>query len=140
MVYTPNRRETMPIPAEPAVICVHLKAPASEGNMPIYVPWKHCQLSFAYTVTTVAEGNDAAVEIDLELNTAGGTEMMSITVAQNAAIGDIDEATVSNQAACEDLSSDDTARDAVNVEYSGTNTTGQWEGMLFMYFEAWEGE
>ena len=125
----------MPIPVEPAVLSVHLVAPnTATGDVLVYVPWKECQLTHAYTVTTVAEGNVNAIEIDLELNAAGGTEAMTITVAQNASIGDIDEATVTTAAAQVNLGRHDTARDAVNIEIASAGATS-WQGTLFMYFE-----
>ena len=125
----------MPIPVEPAVLAVHLVAPSNAtGDVLVYIPWDSCRLVYAYTVTTVAEANVAAVEIDLELNAASGTEIMSITVAQAAAIGDIDEATVITAAAQENLGRKDTSRDAINIEIAGGTST-LWQGMLYMYFE-----
>ena len=135
MTYTAVKTNTMPIPAEPAVIGVHLVAPSNAtADVPVYVPWKECNLVYAYTVTTVAEGNVGAVEIDLELNAASGTEIMTITVAQNAAIGDLDEATFTTLSASKALDREDTARDAVNNEIAG-GTSNTWQGMLYMYFE-----
>lgn len=140
MTYSPTRTETLPIPVEPAVLAISLKAPSNAtADVPVYIPWKHCKLVYAYTVTTVAEGNVGAVNIDLELNAASGSAMGEIDVAQNAAIGDIDEMTITGADACENLSSDDTARDAVNIEIAG-GTSNTWVGMLYLYFEVWAGE
>ena len=75
MTYTPTRTETMPIPVEPAVLSVHLDGGGGVVDVPVYIPWKHCKLVYAYTVTTVGEGNNAAVALDFELNAAGGTRM-----------------------------------------------------------------
>ena len=74
------------------------------------------------------------MEIDLELNAAGGTEIMTITVAQNAAIGDVDEASYTTESASENLDRTDTAKDAINIEIAGSAST-TWQGMLYMYFE-----
>ncbi len=135
MTYSPKMSNTMSIPVEPAVICVHLVGPnTATVDIPVYVPWKECQLTYAYTVTTVAEGNVNAIEIDLELNAASGTEAMTITVAQNASVGDIDEATVTTASAAEHLGRDDTSRDAINIEMASAGATS-WQGMLYMYFE-----
>ena len=139
MTYTPVREKTMPIPVEPAVLSVHLDGGAGVVDVPVYIPWKHCQLVYAYTVTTVGEGNNAAVYLDFELNAAGGTRMGDIDIAQNAAVGDIDEFVIYDQDACENLSSDDPARDAINIELTD-NASSTWQGMLFMYFEVWAGE
>jgi len=129
----------MPIPVEPGVVSVLVNNSAAETNIPVYVPWRSCKLSYAYTVCTTAVDTAGAMEIDLELNAASGTEIMTITVAANAAVGDIDEATFTSQAAGKNLSYDDAARDAINVEVDGSST-GTGQVMLYMYFEPWAGE
>jgi hypothetical protein len=139
MTYTRVTPTTYDIPIEPAVLSVYLKAPTdgTVADQAVYIPWKNCKLMFAYIVTTVAEGNKGAVEVDLELNAASGTEIFSLQVAQNAAIGDIDETTLdgyTTESAARNLNSDASDRDAINVEVDGANTT-TWEGNLFMYFE-----
>ena len=139
MTYTATRRETMPIPVEPAVLSIHLDGGAGVVDVPVYIPWKHCQLVHAYTVTTVGEGDNAVAAIDLELNAAGGTAMGTIDIARNAAVGDIDEMVIETQSACENLSSDNAARDAINLEVTD-NASSTWQGMLFLYFEVWAGE
>jgi len=129
----------MPIPVEPGVVSVVVNNSASETNIPVYVPWRNCKLSYAYTVCTTAVDTAGAMEIDLELNAASGTEMMTISVAANSSVGDIDEATVSSAAACKNLSYDNASRDAVNVEVDGSST-GTGQVMLYLYFEPWAGE
>jgi len=140
MTYTKSCRHEMRVPGEPAVIPVHLVADTggAEVNMPINIPWEQCRLAYAYTVTTVAEGNKGAVTVDLELNASGGTAIMAIAIAQNAAVGDLDEGTFSagGEAAGQNLNADVAARDAINVEVDSANTT-TWQGMLYMYFEPW---
>jgi hypothetical protein len=139
MTYTPKRTETMPIPAEPAVISINLKNSAAATDIPIYVPWKHCQLSYVYSVVTVAIDSTNPLVMKVELDAAGGTRMMDMTINTSASVGDIDEATVTNQYACENLSSDDPDRDVVNIEIDGSSTgTGAFQ--LYLYFEVWGGE
>jgi hypothetical protein len=131
----------MPIPVEPAVLSLYVGNSSAETNTVVYVPWKNCQLSYAYTaVVTACTATSAVTSIDLELNAAGGTEMMSIEVGSGTqAVGVIDEATITDQSACENLNSDDAARDAVVVEVDGpTDANGAF--MLYMYFEPWYGE
>jgi len=143
MAYTKVRRKTMPIPVEPAVLAVHLISPAGTTvDIPVYIPWESCKLTYAYTVTTVAEGNDAAVGIDLELDAASGTAIGTVTVAQNASVGDLDEIVfaATPSAAGENLSALISGRDQINLEVTGDNTTATWQGMLYLYFEPWEGE
>ncbi len=139
MVYTPTRTEAMPLPVEPSVLSVYVPNSAAETNIVVYVPWKSCKLSYAYTTVVAAIDATDAMEIDLELNAAGGTEMMTITVAASSAVGTLDEATVSSQAACEDLSSDNASRDAVVVEVDGS-AAADGAVMLYLYFERWDGE
>jgi len=131
----------MPIPVEPGVLSVYVKNAATATDTPVYVPWKNCQLSYAYSICVDAcSATSAATTINLELNAASGTVMQGITVAAGAtSVGTVDEATVSNQAACENLSSDDAARDVVNVTIDGpTDADGAF--MVYMYFESYYGE
>ena len=139
MVYTATRSEAMPLPVEPSVLSVYVPNSAAETNIVVYVPWKRCKLSYAYTTVVTAIDATGDMEIDLELNAAGGTEMMTITVAASSAVGTLDEGTVSSQAACEDLSSDNASRDAVVVEVDGS-AAAAGAVMLYLYFERWDGE
>ena len=82
----------------------------------------------------------AATTIVMELNAASGTAMQTITVAAGTtAVGVIDEAVVTNQAACENLSSDNADRDVVNVTIDGP-TDADGDLMVYLYFEPWYGE
>jgi len=129
----------MPIPVEPGVVSVYVPNSAAETNIPVYVPWRNCKLSYAYTVCVTGIDTAGAMAIDLELDAASGTEIMTISVAASSSVGDIDEATFTSQAAGKNLSYDNTSRDAVNVEVDGS-TTGTGAVMLYMYFEPWAGE
>jgi len=114
---------------------VHILGPdTGTKDIPIYVPWKNCSLVYAYTVTTVAEGNVNAVGIDLELNAASGSAIGTITVTKNAAVGDVHEVGTITRANAIALDRGDTSRDAVNIEITSAGTTA-WQGTLFMYFE-----
>jgi hypothetical protein len=131
----------MRVPCEPSILPIHLRAVGgSTLDLAVYVPWENCCLAYAYVVTTVAEGNKGTVEIDLELDAASGTEIMSIQVAKNAAVGDIAEASftlgATGEKAGRNLNAEIAARDAVNIECASTAAT-TWRGMLYMYFEPW---
>jgi hypothetical protein len=141
MTYTKKSRHEMRDPCEPAVLHVHLVADTggAEVNLPVYVPWEKCRLAYAYTVTTVAEGDKGDVDILLELDAADATAIMGITVLKNAAVGDIDEATFSAEASGLNLGADISARDAINISVDSVNTT-TWQGSLYMYFEPWLSE
>jgi hypothetical protein len=141
MTYTPKRTETMPIPVEPGVMCAYVKNHATATDTPVYVPWKNCQLSYAYSLCVEAcTATSAGTTIVMELNAASGTAMQTITIAAGAtAVGVLDEAAVTSQDACENLSSDNTSRDVVNLTIDGpTDADGAF--MVYMYFETWNGE
>jgi hypothetical protein len=132
MTYTPLMNNKMPLPVEPAVLSCHLVNSASATDVPIYVPWKRCKPVYAYTVVTEAIDTSGAMEIDLELNAAGGTEFASITVAKSSAVGDIDEATMASYPSCD---REDTSIDAVNAEIDG-GAAASGSVMLYVYFES----
>lgn len=139
MTYTASRYNTMPIPSEPAVLSVHVNNSASATDIPVYVPWKNCRLVHAVAYVATAIDTSGAMEIDLELNAASGTEMMSISVAASSAVGTAAEATVSSADACKHLDRDDANRDAVNIEVDGgTGASGAVN--LQLYFESERGQ
>lgn len=86
-----------------------------EINVLLPIPWESQRLVKAVACVDVAIAA-TALEIDLELNAAGGTEMMTISIAKSSAVGSVHEATVTTQAACERLSAVEGTRDAINVE------------------------
>ncbi len=133
MSFSPKLGAGIPLPAHPAVLSIPLTNSAAEINIPVSIPWRSCQLSYAYAVVTTIIDTVGAMNIDLELNAAGGTTMMNIS-ATGATIGTVHEATVSSQSACEGLDSQDSDRDAINIEVDGS-TTGTGAVMLYMYFE-----
>jgi len=135
MTYTRIAPPTIDLPLEPAVLSIHLAAlsAGTATDTAVYIPWKNCKLAYAYTVTTTAEGDKGAVTCKLELDAAGGSEIGTVTIAKNAAVGDIDEIVFATEAYGENLHSDVSNRDAINIETDGVSTT-TWQGMLFMYF------
>lgn len=139
MTYTATKYNSLPCPSEPSVLSVYFSNSAAETNIPVYVPWKNCRLVYAIAYVATVIDNTANLEIDLELNAAGGTEMMSITVTKNSAVGASFEATTSSAAACKALDRDDSNRDAVNIEIDGSST-GTGALNLVMYFESERGQ
>jgi len=138
MTYTSLVYDTLPVPAEPAVLSCYVIGPdTATVDQAIYVPWRNCRLEFAYAVTTKAEGNVNAVALVFELDAASGTEIGGITVAQNSSVGDIDEISFTAGTTAYDarnhLDRGDTSRDAINIQTTSAGTTG-WEGMVYMYF------
>lgn len=135
MTFDATLSKKCPLPVDPSVISVYVPNSASEINILVPVPWERCQLIHAETnVVTVIDG-DGAMEIDLELNAAGGTEMMSIQVAASSAVGTIDTATVSSATACKGLDRTNSSTDYINIEVDGS-ATGTGAVMLYLFFQS----
>lgn len=133
MVYSPTLNNSMPIPTEPGILSVHLEVATATKDVAVYVPWKTCRLSYAYSVLTGSSTTTGqTVDVDLELNAAGGTEMMSINHAAGSAVGSVAEGSVTTKAACKNLDRANADRDAINIEHVGSIATTV---MLYMYFE-----
>ena len=133
MTYTAKKKNSMPIPVEPAVLPVIVQNSAAESNVLVPIPWKYCELVHAVAIVTTAIDATGGMSIKLELNAAGGTEMMTIVVPASSAAGTNVEGTISNAAACRNLDRDCASRDAVNIEVDGSaNAAG--EVQILMYF------
>ena len=130
MAYTPKRGNSMPVPVEPAVIPVYVKA--ADTEILISIPWTNCQLVHMEGCFKTAEATDVGT-IDAELNAAGGTVMMSLAVSATQTAGSVAEATVSDAAAMKrlDRSSDD--RGAINLAMAGS--AADYDCIIYMYFE-----
>lgn len=131
---TKPSRNSMPIPAEPAVLCVPLNNDTADANVLVYVPWKNCRLSYCYTVVTTAIDNNSDLVLTLELNAEAGSTMAVITIAQNSGVGTIDTPTLT-AANCRKLDRDDSTRDAINIDVNG-DASPAGQVMLYMYFES----
>lgn len=131
MAYTRrgSKEAATPVPADPGVISLKLVNSASETNLPIYVPWDGCRLAYCYAVVTTIIDTVGSMEIDLELDTAGGTELMTISVA-GATVGTEIEGTFTDEASGRHLSSSN----KIIAEIDGS-TTGTGECDLYLYFE-----
>ncbi len=127
-------KDMCPVMGLPGTISQHVNNSAGSTNYLLDIPWKGCKLVAAYTVVTTLIDTVAAMEIDIELNAASGTEMMSIQVAAASAVGTQDYASVSSAAACNKLDRDDADRDKVNIEVDGS-TTGTGAATVHMFFE-----
>jgi len=134
MTYAPDREDTFPVPIEPAVLMVHLVNSAAETNVPIYIPWNKCRLMYGYAIVTSAIDGSGAMEIDLELDAADGTAMATVSVTASDAVGTVTELTISDEAACSNLSRADTSRDAINFEIDGSSGAAG-EVDVILYFE-----
>lgn len=117
MAYTAGINPSTGLPLEPAVIRAFVNASTTELLVPI--PWQHVRLAHAEACFDVAEDNSGTGTIDIELDAAGGTTLMSIAVAQQQASGSTVDATVSDQSACEDIGAHATSCDYLNLEVAG---------------------
>jgi hypothetical protein len=117
--------------ADPAVVCVPLVNSAAETNVGVKVPWNNCKFVYAYTAVTLVIDNTADLEIDLEI---GATEVATITITKNNATGTIDEATLTNTTAADNLRKNLNVNSIINVEIDGSST-GTGAFMLYLYFE-----
>jgi hypothetical protein len=134
---TVGLRDMCPVFGLPGVISQVLNNSASATDVLVDIPWKTCRLAAAYTVVTTAiDADTGGMQVTLELNAAGGGDMMAIDIAASSAVGDQDYATFSTggRARCNNLDRDDTARDKINIEIDGS-TTGTGQAMLHMFFE-----
>ena len=131
MAYTYNKDKRCPLQCEPGVLSIRIPNSAAEVNIPVYVPWKDVELMYAYTVCTTSIDATGHMEIDLEVNASGGTEIGTAQVAASSSPGDIDEFTIT---AGTRLDYADAGIDAINVEVDGSST-GTGAVQLYLYFE-----
>lgn len=121
---------TTPLPgADPGVVSMRLTNSASEINIPVKVPWDGCRLAYAYTVVTTVIDTVGAMSIDLELDTAGGSEIGNVDTS-GATIGTETELTFTDESYARHLDSGN----KIVVEIDGS-TTGTGACDLFLYFE-----
>jgi hypothetical protein len=99
------------------------------------VPWDGCKLVHAQAIysETVAGANSTGVhEIDLELDSAGGTELMTISLVSNMTVGTVTDATFSNEASCRNLLDSN----SIMIEMDGAAGATVFGGvMVYLYFE-----
>ena len=102
----------------------------------IPIPWEDVRL--VKIIASISEAVDAVTwELDFELNAAGGTEMMTMDITKSSAVGAVFEGTLASLAACSNLSAKDVARDAINIENTGTGKTGA--ANVYFIFEPEQG-
>jgi hypothetical protein len=136
MAYSRQKASACPIPADPGVLSVYIPLTTAEINVPVYIPWDKVKLVYAYAVYTGSDNISTALdggdwEIVLELDEAGGTELMSATIASGAAVGDVSEATFSSEVDCENLMDSN----IIMIESDGHADSTVGAAMVHMYFE-----
>jgi hypothetical protein len=79
---TVGLRDMCPVFGLPGVISQVLNNSASATDVLVDIPWKTCRLAAAYTVVTTAiDADTGGMQVTLELNAAGGGDMMAIDIA-----------------------------------------------------------
>ncbi len=125
MAYT---RQSDPVALhDPLVIHVHVQNSVSETNVQVPVPWNDVRCVYTYSIVSTAIDGVGDMEVDFEFNAAGGTEFATMTVATSAAVGDIDEATMSDTATAALFHE----KSYINVEIDGS---GSAAGAINLYF------
>jgi len=134
-VFSRQYMKSTPLDCDVKMLTAHVRNIVSaEVNIPVPVPWENVRLVKAVAVVTEVVDGVANWEIDLELNAAGGTEMMTITITKSSAVGAIFEATTTTESACQGLTSKFATLDAIVIESDGSATpTGA--ANIFLYFE-----
>lgn len=131
--FTRSREKIDPLDCDVKVIHTHVPN-ADSADFIVTIPWEKVKLVKSVAVVAEAIDGGAAMEIDLELDAAGGTEAMSITIAKSSAVGAVAEGTVTTQSTCNYLDARESAADAINVEVDG-HTTPTGSVNLYLYFE-----
>jgi hypothetical protein len=131
-------KDMCPVFGLPGILPVVLNNCVTETNVLVDIPWKNCRLVHATGVVTTAIDGDGSMVIDIELNAAGGGDIMSLEATASAAIGTQYNGTFDDATKGDRLDRDNTSRDKVNIEIDGSSTgTGQM--MLYMFFEPCDG-
>jgi hypothetical protein len=116
-------------------VSVYIPITTAESNVPVKVPWDNTKLVYAYTTFVsnnagaVLDGGDCL--ITLEKDAADGTALGTITIANGAAVGDVDEVDTTAVAAARGLNSSS----VVNVAVDGNTSTTLGAFNLYLYFE-----
>lgn len=130
MAYSRKVPDSMPIPVEPGIMSAYVTADTTELLIPI--PWQHVRLAYAEACFDVAEATNTGT-IDIELDAASGTTLMSIAITASQASGSTVAATTSDASACKDIGNHSTASDYVNLEVAGS--AADYTCNVYLYFE-----
>ena len=124
-----------PIFGEPGILGpIPLTNAATEFQTLIDIPWKNCRLAEARFDVTTAIDSTGSMVIQMELNAADGTAMMTCSPSASAAVASQTYGTVSSAAACNKLDRDNADRDKINISVDGS-TAAAGAGMLWLFFE-----
>jgi hypothetical protein len=131
-------RDMCPVMGLPGVLPVVLNNSAATTDVLLDIPWKNCRLAHAMAVVTTAIDAAGSMVVDIELNAAGGGDIMSLEATASAAIGTQYNATFDDATKGDALDRDNADRDKLNIEVNGS-TTGTGQLMLYMFFEPSDG-
>lgn len=114
---------------DPLVLAVTVNILSAETNVPVKVPWDNVDLTYAYSVATVVTTTGDCTLL-LEIDAADGTTIGTATVAYSgAAVGDVDEFTLSAPSSRKNLLNSN----IINISIDGGANAGQC--VIYLYFE-----
>ena len=137
MAYSRQKTAACPVLGDPGVVSAYLPITTDPSDVPIKVPWNYCKLVYAYTVYTETEASGTMVQpaaIDLELLDSDGnkTDVMTIALLSNVAVGTVTEATFVDESSCGNLGN----TDSINCEITGNAGETTFGGVtIYLYFE-----
>ena len=116
---------------DPIVVSVYVNNSAAETNIPVYIPHNAVRCVYIYSLVATAIDGTGAMEVDFEYVDSGGTtEFATLSVDASAAIGDVDEATISNAAVAAEMNEDGYIQVEIDGSATGTGALNIW-----FYFE-----
>ena len=135
MAYQKTKGASCGATFEPAVIHAVINNSIAATEIAIKVPWDNCKLVYIYSLVAVAIDGDGDMVIKFEKDAAGGERLADMTVATSAAVGVLDEATLTKTPAGIKARQELNHNNIINVEVDGS-TTGTGQINLYLYFEA----
>ena len=135
MAYQKTKGASCGATFEPAVIHAVVNNSIAATLIAIKVPWDNCKLVYIYSLVSVVIDATAAMVMKFEKDASGGERLADMTVAASAAVGVLDEATLTLTAAGIKARQQLNHNNIINVEVDGS-TTGTGQINLYLYFEA----
>ena len=115
---------------DPLIVPVCVTNTIAETNIPVKIPWNNVDLTYAYSVATVAVDATGDMVVVLNNGSSGGTVIGNLTIACTDAVGDIDEVTLAAPASRKNLLNSD----SINIKVDGS-AAAAGQVMLYLYFE-----
>ena len=94
MAYQKTKGASCGATFEPAVIHAAINNAITAVEIAIKVPWDNCKLVYIYSLVSVVIDATGGMVMKFEKDKAGGERLADMTVAASAAVGVLDEATL----------------------------------------------